>query len=159
MGVSDPSAQQANLQTVLNASVSDVIPLATTNGITVNFEKKDSEKGFVIPGDPEQLRHAFSNIIENAVKFSPSHSHVMIGLSQNNGTISIQVSDHGPGIAVGDYEKIFEPFYRGKKTNGKKGTGLGLFISHRIIEKHHGTIEAYPNEPSGITIQVTLPTS
>jgi signal transduction histidine kinase len=157
MDISDPTVQEANLRNVLKASLTDVAPVANLNRVTVDFDGRTSENAFIVAGDPEQLRHAFSNIIENAVKFSPAHSRVYVGLSRSNGSISVHVSDHGPGVAVGDYEKIFEPFYRGNKTNGKKGTGLGLFISHRIIEKHHGTIQAYPNEPSGITIQVTLP--
>jgi signal transduction histidine kinase len=158
MNVSDPTTQHANLKTVLNSSLSDVIPMAKIKGISLQLDGND-RKQFTIPGDSEQLQHALSNIIENAVKFSPTNSPVTVHFSENSGKISVEITDQGPGVAREDYKKIFEPFYRGKATNGKKGSGLGLFISQRIIEKHNGTIEAFPNDAVGMTVRVTLPST
>jgi signal transduction histidine kinase len=157
MNISDPTAQHASLKTVLNSSLLDVSPMAKIKGISLQV-KESSGEPYTIRGDSEQLQHAISNIIENAVKFSPPNSQVTIHLNRNNGKILVEVIDQGPGVVRDDYHKIFEPFYRGKSTNGKKGSGLGLFISQRIIEMHKGSIEAFPNDASGMTVRIVLPT-
>jgi signal transduction histidine kinase len=110
-----------------------------------------------ISGDAVQLERAIVNIIENAIKFSEPGQTVDVQLRRQNGNAILMCKDQGKGIRPEEAQKIFEPFYRGATSAEKSGSGLGLFIAKRIIEKHSGTIHAEPNQPRGTTITITLP--
>jgi signal transduction histidine kinase len=110
-------------------------------------------------GDPERIHQVVSNLVENAVRFSPRPGCVNLRAAGNGATVSFVVEDDGPGIADGDYERVFERFRRGDGAprGGSGGAGLGLAISRWIVELHGGQIRAEARDPSGTRFVVTLP--
>ncbi len=102
------------------------------------------------------LSQALDNVIHNAVEAMPDGGNLTIitALSQiRNGFAIVSIMDTGPGIERSEFEKIFNPFY----TTKDQGTGLGLSLSHRIVEAHHGLIWATNNIPQGLRVNILLP--
>jgi signal transduction histidine kinase len=114
---------------------------------------------FSINVDSELLNQAISNLVENAIKYSPDHSKVLISTEENNGSIQIQVADQGSGISQEDLKNIFTKFFRSKeaKTSTVKGSGLGLYLSKYFVELHKGSISVESSEGQGSTFTVELP--
>ncbi|TSA53590.1 MAG: GHKL domain-containing protein [Actinobacteria bacterium] len=110
-------------------------------------------------GDRNQLVSAFSNLIENAIKYSEPHRSVRITGELSPEFISVSVADQGIGIAPKDHERIFERFYRVDRARSRStgGTGLGLSIVRHVIDNHGGKISVQSNEGEGATFTVVLP--
>lgn len=102
------------------------------------------------------LKHAVSNLIQNAIKYNTENGKVHIKTKKANNQLLIIVSDTGIGISPDAQAHIFEPFYRENKQMTKKvgGAGLGLAIVKSIIEQHNGTIQYHPNEPSSSALHM-----
>jgi two-component system nitrogen regulation sensor histidine kinase NtrY len=115
--------------------------------------------GTVDPGaasaqlDPEQLKRALINLLDNAVEATPAPGEVDVRIERLDGRLEIRVSDTGPGIAPEARDKIFLPYF---STKGR-GSGLGLAIVHRIVADHHGTLRVEDNTPRGSVFVITLP--
>jgi signal transduction histidine kinase len=111
-----------------------------------------------IRGDAERLRQVLTNLIDNAVKYSPAGSEVEVHAYPEDGRVRIDVHDHGPGIAKEDQKLIFEKFGRvtGSGT-ARPGTGLGLFIARSIAEAHGGGLEVQSVPEHGATFTLELP--
>jgi len=113
-----------------------------------------------IRGDRERLRQVLGNLIENAIKYSPSGGEVEVRAQPDSRTVRISVVDHGPGIPHDQQRLIFEKFGRADVPGGSKpGTGLGLFIARSIAEAHGGTVDVRSSPNEGSTFVVTLPSS
>ncbi|HUV09290.1 MAG TPA: FAD-dependent oxidoreductase [Spirochaetia bacterium] len=113
-----------------------------------------------ISGDKRGMEQALRNIIENAIKYTPSRGRISVGLvvSTENKTCELQVSDTGYGIRKEELEQVFEPFYRSIKHKANtSGTGLGLAIAKKIITNHKGKITVESEENKGTTFTVSLP--
>jgi|FLYL01.1.fsa_nt_gi signal transduction histidine kinase len=110
-----------------------------------------------VMGDRDQLKQMLLNLVENAVKYTPSGGKVTISLEQRDSQARIQVADTGPGIPADVLPYIFERFYRGNHKSLRGGTGLGLAIADRIARAHGGRIEVESTEGKGSTFTVTLP--
>lgn len=110
-----------------------------------------------IRGDRARLRQVLSNILENAVKYSPAGSEVDVDAYVSNGRVLVDVSDRGPGIRAQDRELIFEKFGRVNHGEGKPGTGLGLFIARSIAEAHGGTLVVAEGSHPGAMFRLSLP--
>jgi two-component system, OmpR family, sensor histidine kinase SenX3 len=115
-----------------------------------------------ISGDIDELRAAFSNLLDNAVKYSDDEVQVSVSVSTlDDKRVAVRVSDKGIGIPSEQLKRIFKRFYRvpGRFMARVKGTGLGLFIVHSVVKKHGGRVFA---ESSGLghgsTFTVHLPT-
>jgi signal transduction histidine kinase len=103
------------------------------------FERPDER--ISVPGSPNHLRVAISNLIRNALYYSPPGEAVVVGIEQLSRSIRITVTDKGPGVPKGQHRSIFDPFVRGLgSTNPRSGRGLGLFIAKRVVEGHRGRI-------------------
>lgn len=111
------------------------------------FELNLKEDIFIF-GDRVLLQMAINNLIDNALKYSEKHSVVTIKLYKKDKYISLQVIDKGHGISDAEKEKIFEKYFRGAKRQAK-GTGLGLYLTKRIVKQHFGTIHVLDNIPQG----------
>ena len=98
---------------------------------------------------------AFSNILDNAVKFTPDQGEVVIRTHAEKDWLVISITNSFKALPKGDLIKIFEPFYRTEQSLAA-GTGLGLAIAKKIIERHGGSIEA-KNAKGGLQIQMRLP--
>jgi signal transduction histidine kinase len=113
-----------------------------------------------IRGDAERLRQVLTNLIDNAIKYSPAGGEVEVRAYRENGRARIDVRDHGPGIAKEDQKLIFEKFGRVTgRDSSRPGTGLGLFIARSIAEAHGGVLEVHSAPDQGATFTLELPLS
>ena len=111
-----------------------------------------------VRGDAERLRQVLSNLIDNAVKYSPAGGEVRVSTRAENGRVQVAVSDRGPGIPSEQQRLIFEKFGRAKLGDKTKpGTGLGLFIARSIAEAHGGAVDVDSVPDRGATFTLTLP--
>jgi len=108
-----------------------------------------------VSGDMQSLHTAFLNILDNSVKFSPDHGEIIIKMTSDQDLLDISITNTFEELPEADLERIFEPFYRSKKSNAS-GSGLGLSIAAKIISKHCGDIAAF-NSPDGLEIKARLP--
>jgi len=115
----------------------------------------------VLRADPTKLHDVLRNLIANAVTYSPEQTTIRVETSRANGSVTVSVSDEGPGIPEEDLSRVFERFYRVDKSRARDpgGTGLGLAIVKHLIELHHGEVRAENRQPVGATVTVTLPNS
>jgi two-component system sensor histidine kinase SenX3 len=115
----------------------------------------------VVLGDPDELKAAVGNLIDNAVKYSPAGVSIQIRLAEvDNDRVAVRVTDHGIGIAPPDLKRIFRRFYRVPATPPvrAKGSGLGLFIVRSVAKKHRGRAFAEsPGFGQGSTFTLLLP--
>ena len=109
--------------------------------------------------DPAKMKQVVDNLLSNAVKYSPPGSTVTVLIRQENGQAGFSVRDEGPGIPVGERDKLFKDFSRlsVQPTGGEKSTGLGLAICRKIVEAHRGSIEANNLPTRGCEFRVSLP--
>ena len=114
-----------------------------------------------INGDRLLLQIVVNNLIENAIKYSPKEAPVSIMLRDDGNKIILSVKDEGKGIEEGEKEKIFTKFYRigNGATKRAKGTGLGLYLTERIVHQHKGSIRVTNNHPTGAIFTVTFHSS
>ncbi len=107
-------------------------------------------------GDPTAIRQIMSNLIENALKYSPEGSKVRVGVFDLSSETLLEVSDEGPGIAAAEIGTIFERFKQIDSSSGR-GFGLGLYIVKNLVEQHRGTIEVTSEPGAGTTFRAHLP--
>ncbi|MFZ9369015.1 MAG: sensor histidine kinase, partial [Ilumatobacteraceae bacterium] len=113
----------------------------------------------LVRGDRAQLVSVFSNLVDNAIKYSEAGGVVLVeGMNQGDEVV-VTVTDHGIGIAERDQKRIFERFYRVDKARSRAtgGTGLGLSIVRHIVLEHGGSIDVRSEEGTGSTFMVRLP--
>jgi len=109
-------------------------------------------------GNGRRLGQVVNNLLDNAIKYTPSGSQVTLRAYVAGEQIRVDISDQGPGIATVDLPHLFEKFYRARKSeSGPRGTGLGLSIAHSIVTAHGGRIWAESPEGQGATFSFTLP--
>lgn len=112
-----------------------------------------------IKGDRERIGQVLTNLLTNAVKYSPGADKIEISLKQKNSEIITEVRDYGIGIAKEYQQKIFEQFFRVYDTDEKTfpGMGIGLFLSQEIVRRHNGTIRVKSIKGKGSTFYFSLP--
>lgn len=139
---------------------------ALVEDTVADFRRMEPERSFVVEAapasivasiDPLRLQQVITNLLDNAVKYSPAGTPIEVGLSQENGTASLRVIDHGHGISAADEARLFTKFFRAQTDAKKPGLGLGLYICRKIVELHGGTIHVGRTVPSGCTVEVRLP--
>ncbi|WP_313404221.1 ATP-binding protein [Aeromicrobium sp.] len=120
---------------------------------------QDVEPDLYVQGDRAQLHAAVSNLVENAVTYSPSGSAVAVSASSADGDVRIMVTDHGIGISPQEQERIFERFYRVDPARARStgGTGLGLSIVKHVAAGHGGTVEVWSEPDLGSSFTLVLP--
>jgi signal transduction histidine kinase len=113
----------------------------------------------LVTGEETLLEIMMSNLIENAIKYSPRDTEVEVKLYKDKYGIFFSVKDEGPGIEDEEKSKIFEKFYRvgNEATRTAKGTGLGLYLCKQIAKDHNATISVRNNDIKGAVFTVTLP--
>jgi two-component system sensor histidine kinase KdpD len=110
-----------------------------------------------VDADPIQIRQVLTNIIENAIRFSPRGSEIQIAAARWRSAIQVRVTDQGPGIPPADRERVFEEFYRHDAGGGRGGTGLGLAIARAVVVAHGGRIWAGAAPGGGTAVSFELP--
>jgi len=118
-----------------------------------------SKEAATVNGDPDELRTAIANVLDNAVKYSLGRVQIAAEVLAQGKYVSVRVSDQGVGIPGSDLKHIFKRFFRtGSARTKVKGTGLGLFIVREIVKKHRGNVSAESEgEGKGATITLRLP--
>lgn len=141
----------------VNKTVSDLNSIVWSRGQVINVEISHSESW--INGDLTRLAQVLTNLISNASKYSSVGSEISVRSSVEQQVLSISVSDQGEGINSDDQEQLFRPFYRtgAAKDSSVSGTGLGLFISKRIVELHGGDLTLDSQPGKGTTVVMRLP--
>jgi two-component system OmpR family sensor kinase len=122
--------------------------------------RTDIAPGLSGTGDEELLRRAVDNLLANVTAHTPGHTTAILTAGQCNGSITIEVSDDGPGVPPDQLARIFDRFYRSSPGRScPPGSGLGLAIVNAVAVTHHGTARASLNDPHGLRITLTLPAS
>jgi signal transduction histidine kinase len=145
-----------SISALLEDIVEDAMILGEEKNIRVNAA---IERDVVILGDKVRLHQAFLNIIDNAVKYTPSGGAVTVALRKIDETALVSVTDTGVGIPDGDQELIFDRFYRVDKSRSGEvgGHGLGLSIVRWVVEAHRGKIKVTSQLGKGSIFFVWLP--
>ena len=151
---SDDSFRTVHLDELLTECIQRIFRTAQEKDITVEFKKTAA----AVYGNAEQLQSAFLNVLENAVKYTPSNGSIAVALSLCDKIISLSFRDSGIGIAAEDLPNIFQPFYRSAASRADhSGSGLGLSIVKRIVELHRGSIQVESNIGAGSLFTITFP--
>ncbi len=141
---------------VIEHSVLDMLPQIKMNNLGIKKQVPDNLS--LIKGDEKKLMQVISNLIDNAIKFTPSGD-ITISAHEDDDKLHIAVSDTGIGMPQEETNNLFKRFYQVDASTTRKygGTGLGLYISKLIAEAHNGKIWAESEKGVGTTIHVTLP--
>lgn len=119
----------------------------------------EGRTGGCVLGDKDRLGQVFINLLTNAVKYSPQAEKVIVHLSRNSQEAGVSVQDFGIGIDAAHHQKIFERFYQVTEPEEKTfpGLGMGLYISHEIVQRHQGRMWVESTKGEGSTFSVALP--
>ena len=148
--------EELDFQAIVARAIDQARPLAEIAGVVL--QDTAAAAPVMLRGDAFILRAAVTNLLENAIDFSPSGSTVEIAVHAAGGKVVLTIRDHGPGVPDYAREKIFERFYSLRHhTSKRKGTGLGLTLVRETAELHGGTITLEPAEGGGTVAKLTLP--
>jgi signal transduction histidine kinase len=146
--------EPANLRYQLRSFIEE-IRLGDRDAHAFDFQVSGDVENFST--DLNLLHHIASNLLSNAVRYSPAGSPIRVSLAGAPASVTLSVEDHGIGIPEKDRPRIFEPFERGSNVGNIKGTGLGLNIVKRMTEMLGGTIAVEPVVPTGSRFNLVLP--
>ena len=143
-----------DLSELVRNSAADWMPLALEKNIDLGFELEPA----LISGEPLLLGEMLSNLIDNALRYTPAGGRITIRTSQPQDVSLIEVEDNGPGIPTAERSQVLKRFHRIAGSPGD-GCGLGLAIVQEIARSHHGTIEiGLPPSGQGTLVQIRIPT-
>jgi two-component system, OmpR family, sensor kinase len=108
-------------------------------------------------GDPKLLLQAFSNILANAIKYSPGGGAITVDAGIESGEVAVAIADRGIGIPPADLDRLFERYHRGSNVSGIVGTGVGLYLVKMAVDLHGGRIEVDSKEGEGSRFTIRLP--
>jgi len=157
--VSEVPPAPVDLAALAREVIADLAPLAGAKGIDLGLS---STAASMVKGDADALRTLISNLVDNAIRYTPAGGRVDVALADDAGSVVLTLLDSGPGIAVEDRERVFDRFYRGSGAGGIRGSGLGLAIVKRIAERHRADIElgtGIDGRGLGVTVRFTQPIS
>jgi signal transduction histidine kinase len=144
------------LDTVVNRIAEKFRPQSERHTIVVDFENEFP----LVLADEARIAQVISNLISNAIKYSPNGGTISIFGGIRSDKVIVCVQDEGPGISPSDIPHIFDRFYRADKaTKTTKGAGLGLYLTRAVIEAHGGRIWVDPAPDKGARICFSLPRS
>jgi len=155
-GVDKLSREEIDLAGLTREACELFEPSAEDQGITLSCMASDGTRMF---GDARMVQRMLSNLMDNAIKYTPPGGKVKISVSEKDALVLVSVQDTGCGISPGDLPRIFERFYRCDQSRSKPGIGLGLSLARAIARAHGGDITATSIPGQGSTFTVTLPKS
>ncbi len=141
------------LAALLRRAAAAIAPRMRTRGVALRVDADDVS----VHADPERLLQAVMNVLDNALKFSPTGTTVTLAGRAAGDAALIEVRDEGPGIAESDRTHLFEPFYMGDASRAGGGAGLGLAMARRIVQAHGGSIAAASPDGGGAVFSIRLP--
>jgi PAS domain S-box-containing protein len=145
---------------VLDESVETMRSFAHSANVELKTEISEEARSVTIKGDPTRLNQSFSNVLHNAIKFSPAHGVVTISLEATQYDGIVTIKDHGEGIPTDFLPHVFDRFRQadGSRTRLYGGLGLGLSLVKSFVEAHHGTVDVTSEGVgNGSTFIITLP--
>jgi two-component system sensor histidine kinase SenX3 len=153
-----PDLEPLSVDDLVTEAVSRSQLAAEAADITV---ATDRPTGFTVMGDRELLITALTNLVHNAIAYSPEGSRVSISRSLRFGKVAISVTDRGEGIAKENQERVFERFFRVDKARSRAtgGTGLGLAIVKHVAANHNGSIDLWSRLGTGSTFTLSVPSA
>lgn len=117
------------------------------------------EDGLRIVADPALIQLVMSNLIDNAVKYSPDGGTISVRAERKGDAVTISVKDQGIGIAAEHLTQVFDKYFRVSQDNGVRGFGLGLYMVRRIVDLHGGSVELRSAPGKGTEVRLSLPTA
>jgi PAS domain S-box-containing protein len=146
-----------DLRMLLSDIIASIIVMAEAKDVSIHTDFVPRE--VIVRGILLELRRAFTNLVDNAIRYNESGGTVYIRLGETGGRVTVQIEDTGIGIEEIHQANIFERFFRTQAAKGveKGGTGLGLAITKAVIERHRGTITLVSTPGKGTIFTVTLP--
>ena len=154
-----PGAERVDLQTLVKLAVADVLPQARHKRIDLGLaENQPTLANVSVNGQVEALRILLRNLLDNAVKYTPSGGQVDVSLQLDEGQAILAVEDSGPGIAADDRSRVFDRFFRASDVALEAGSGLGLAIVKVIADRHGVTLALDRSERlGGLKVNVRFP--
>jgi signal transduction histidine kinase len=148
--------EPVSLHAILESLVTDYQFISEAQNIQVELQMHALSD---IDGDEKKMTRAFSNILDNAIKYNIEGGKVIVEAKQANDMMTVSVANTGPGIEEAEIDKVFEQFYRIEKSRSIEhgGSGLGLAIAKRIVELHHGNIRLESQSGKWTLVTVCLP--
>lgn len=154
----DPKAKHNPVNLNLDAVCKSVIDeFESRTDITQNFLYTCDDALHQVSLDRKLMRQIISNLVSNAVKYSPPHKNIMVSLQHMQEALLLKVQDEGIGIPEADLKHLFEPFHRAANVGTIPGTGLGLVITKESVELHGGFINVESELGVGTTFTITIP--
>lgn len=152
----DTTKEIISIERIVKDSYESVVGVAHAAGIELELQI-DGEIGMVF-GDPIRLRQMLTNLLDNALKYSPSDGKVSFSAKAEDEQVIMELTDTGPGIPQSDLPYLFDRFFRGSNIpDDVPGTGLGLAIVKSILDNHNGRIWVEANKGDGSSFSVVLP--
>jgi heavy metal sensor kinase len=155
-GVDHLTREEIDLAGVVQEACRLFEPTAEDKGIALSCHFPD-ESHFL--GDMQMIQRMLSNLLDNAIKYTPPGGSVSVSVVENDGRVVVSVKDTGIGISPKDLPHIFERFYRCDESRSQTGIGLGLSLARAIARGHGGDITTTSNPNQGSTFTITLPKS
>lgn len=148
--------RDVSVDEVVRAAIESLAVSAESAEISV---ARGGDRGLFVRGDRQILTEAVSNLLANAIAYSPPGAQVGVGVREADGAVEIAVADHGIGIPEEDQQRIFERFYRADQARSRRtgGTGLGLAIVKHAVQRHGGSVDLWSRPGRGSTFTIRLP--
>jgi heavy metal sensor kinase len=149
--------EQTNLKSLVSQVIHQLEILAEEKKQTLCLDAP--EETVTVHVDPMVLRQALTNLVDNAIKYSPAGSSIRVAVVEQKNHILLEVHDQGPGVAPNHIHRIFDRFYRVDKARSREmgGVGLGLAIARWAVESHGGSISVESEPGNGSVFRITLP--
>ncbi len=147
-----------DLAVVVEAVVADLLPVAERKSQTLTLERPAHPLP-AIEGEAARLAQVFANLVDNAIKYTPTGGDIRVVLGSDSASVWCEVSDTGPGLKPQELARLFQPFARlsAQPTGGESSTGLGLHLARELISLHGGALSVDSLPGRGATFRVTLP--
>ena len=155
-GVLPLDLQPVSIEKLVQKVVDLYSLVAEEKGITLTMSVP---AGLTVYADPTRLGQALANLVDNAIKYTPSGGQVTIAAGGKDDSVFLSVTDTGTGISKDELPKIWERLYRGDRSRSEKGLGLGLSLVKAIVKRHEGTIDVQSHPGKGSTFTVRLPSA
>lgn len=145
--------EERDIVGTIGDTLAQVRPMAEEKGVRIS---EHLPEGLSCPHDPGWFGEALWNVLDNAVKYSQEGGRIWVEASRGELYLTIRVADEGIGIDEGEEARVFQRFYRGRRTASYEGLGVGLYLAREITARHGGFMEIQRRDP-GVEVRVCLP--
>ena len=145
--------EERDIAGTIGDALAQVRPMAEEKGVRIS---EHLPEGLSCPHDPGWFGEALWNVLDNAVKYSQEGGRIWVEASRGELYLTIRVADEGIGIDEGEEARVFQRFYRGRRTASYEGLGVGLYLAREITARHGGFMEIQRRDP-GVEVRICLP--